>query len=131
KGQFYAADRHLDVKTGSMKFEVTFPNPGNILRPGQFGKLRVVTETRQNALVVPQEAVTELQGNYQISVVDQANKAHIRAVKMGEHFGATWEVVEGLQPGDKIIAQGGQKTREGMPVKVKDWVPPAEAMASL
>jgi len=131
KGKFYATDRNLDVMTGSMKCEVTFPNPGNVLRPGQFGKVRVVTETRKNALVVPQEAVTELQGNYQVTVVDRGNKAHIRAVKMGDRFGAMWEVTDGLKPGDKVIAQGGQKAKEGMSVTVKDWAATTDAVASI
>src|SRR5216117_1763985 len=71
KGKFYALDRNLDPKTGSIRYEVTFPNPGNILRPGQFGKVRFVADMKQGALVVPQEAVTELQGNYQVAVVLQ------------------------------------------------------------
>ena len=131
KGKFYATDRNLDVMTGSMKCEVIFPNPGNVLRPGQFGKVRVVTETRKSALVVPQEAVTELQGNYQVTVVDQNNKAHICPVKMGDRFGAMWEVTDGLKPGDKVIAQGGQKAKEGMPVTVKDWAATTDAVASI
>src|SRR5438309_1161583 len=80
KGKFYALDRHLDLKTGSIRYEVTFPNPGNNLRPGQFGKVRFVADTNKNALMVPQEAVSELQGGYQVVVVDQ-DKAHIRPVK--------------------------------------------------
>src|SRR5205085_6723428 len=77
KGKFYALDRNLDLKTGSIRYEVTFPNPGNNLRPGQFGKVRFVADTKKNTLVVPQEAVSELQGNYQVVVVDEENKAHI------------------------------------------------------
>src|SRR5439155_19240952 len=84
KGKFYALDRNLDLKTGSIRYEVTFPNPGNNLRPGQFGKVRFVADMKKGAMVVPQEAVTELQGNYQVVVVDQDNKAHIRPVKMVE-----------------------------------------------
>src|SRR2546430_4073457 len=74
KGQFFALDRNLDTKTGSIRYEVTFPNPGNILRPGQFAKIRFVADMKKGALVVPQEAVTELQGSFQVAVVDQSNK---------------------------------------------------------
>ena len=131
KGSFYAEDRHLDAKTGSIKMEITFPNPGNLLRPGQFGKVRTIVETKKGALVIPQEAVTELQGNQVVMVVDQTNKAGMRPVKMGERFGALWEVVEGLKPGDKVIVQGMQKTPPGAPVVVKEWTPAAAQVASV
>lgn len=130
KGKFYALDRNLDLKTGSIRYEVIFPNPGNNLRPGQFGKVRFVADMKKNALIVPQEAVSELQGNYQVVVVDQDNKAHIRPVKMGERIGAMWEVTEGLKPGERVVVQGIQKAREGTPVAVKDWTPPADALVS-
>ena len=130
KGKFYALDRNLDVKTGSIQYEVTFPNPGNILRPGQFGKVRFVADTKKGAIVVPQEAVNELQGNFQVAVVDQNNKVSIRPVKMGERIGAMWEVTEGLKPGDKVVVQGLQKAREGSTVTAKDWTPPADALVS-
>jgi len=131
KGSFYAEDRHLDAKTGSIKMEITFPNPGNLLRPGQFGKVRTIVETKKGALVIPQEAVTELQGNQVVMVVDQANKAGMRPVRMGERFGALWEVVEGLKPGDKVVVQGMQKTPPGAPVVVKEWTPAATQVASV
>src|SRR5438034_194270 len=130
KGTFYALDRNLDLKTGSIRYEVTFPNPGNNMRPGQFGKVRFVADTKKNTLVVPQEAISELQGNYQVVVVDQDNKAHIRPVKMGERIGAMWEVTEGLKPGERVIVQGIQKAREGTQVTAKDWTPPADALVS-
>jgi membrane fusion protein (multidrug efflux system) len=75
-------------------------------------------------MVIPQEAVNELQGNYQVVVVDQNNKPSIRPVKMGEKIDSQWEVTDGLKPGDRVIVQGWQKTREGSPVKVKEWTPP-------
>jgi len=130
KGKFYALDRNLDVKTGSIRYEVTFPNPGNILRPGQFGKVRFVADIKKGAMVVPQEAVNELQGSFQVAVVDQNNKVSIRPVKMGERIGALWEVTDGLKPGDKVIVQGVQKAREGATVTVKEWTPPAQQVAS-
>ena len=130
KGKFYALDRSLDVRTGSIRYEVTFPNPENGLRPGQFGKVRFVADMKKGALVIPQEAVSELQGSYQVIVVGEDNKASIRPVKMGERLGPMWEVLEGLKPGDKVIVQGIQKVRPGSSVTVKDWTPPAEQIAS-
>jgi len=130
KGAFYALDRNLDTKTGSIRYYVTFPNPGNILRPGQFGKVRFVADMKKGAMVVPQEAVTELQGNYQVAVVDQNNKVSIRPVKTGERIGALWEVTDGLKPGDRVVVQGLQKAREGSTVTVKEWTPPADKTAA-
>jgi membrane fusion protein, multidrug efflux system len=130
KGKFYALDRSLDPKTGSIRYEVTFPNPGNILRPGQFGKVRFVADMKKGAMVIPQEAVNELQGSYQVAVVGDDNKVSLHPVKMGERIGAMWEVTEGLKPGDRVVVQGGQKVREGAPVTVKEWTPPADALVS-
>jgi RND family efflux transporter MFP subunit len=124
KGKFYALDRNLDPKTGSIRYYVTFANPDATLRPGQFGKVRFVPDVVHNALVVPQEAVTELQGNFQVAVVDQDNKVSIRPVKMGERIGAMWQVTEGLNPGDRVVVQGVQKAREGATVTVKEWTTP-------
>ncbi|MGB8805605.1 MAG: efflux RND transporter periplasmic adaptor subunit [Chthoniobacterales bacterium] len=130
KGKFYALDRSLDPKTGSIRYYVTFPNPGNILRPGQFGNVRFVADMKKGAMVIPQEAVNELQGSYQVAVVDENNKVSIRPVKMGERIGAMWEVTEGLKPGEKVVVQGLQKAREGSAVTVKDWTPPPDALVS-
>jgi RND family efflux transporter MFP subunit len=130
KGKFYALDRNLDPKTGSIRYEVTFPNPANALRPGQFGKIRFVADMKKGAMVVPQEAVNELQGSFQVAVVDQNNQVSIRPVKMGERMGALWEVTDGLKAGDKVIVQGLQKAREGSTVTVKEWTSPAPQVAS-
>jgi membrane fusion protein (multidrug efflux system) len=130
KGKFYALDRSLDPRTGSIRYYVTFPNPGNVLRPGQFGKVRFVADMKKGAMVIPQEAVNELQGNFQVAVVDENNKVSIRPIKMGERIGAMWEVIDGLKPGDKVVVQGLQKAREGSIVTVKDWTPPADALVS-
>jgi RND family efflux transporter MFP subunit len=130
KGKFYALDRNLDIKTGSIRYYVTFPNPGNVLRPGQFGKVRFVADIKKGAMVVPQEAVNELQGSFQVAVVGDDNKVSIRSVKMGERIGALWEVTDGLKPGDKVIVEGLQKAREGSTVTVKEWTPPAQKVAS-
>ena len=130
KGKFYALDRSLDPKTGSIHYEVTFPNPGNMLRPGQFGKVRFVADMKKGAMVIPQEAVNELQGGYQVAVVDENNKVSIRPVQMGERIGAMWEVTAGLKPGDRVVVQGLQKAREGSTVAAKDWTPPPDALVS-
>ena len=130
KGSFYALDRSLDVKTGSIRYYVTFPNPGNVLRPGQFGNVRFVADMKKGAMVIPQEAVNELQGSYQVAVVGDDNKVSIRPVKMGERIGAMWEVTEGLKPGDRVVVQGLQKAREGARVAAKDWTPPPDALVS-
>ncbi|HET9368568.1 MAG TPA: efflux RND transporter periplasmic adaptor subunit [Candidatus Udaeobacter sp.] len=131
KGKFYALDRNLDPKTGSIHYYVTFPNPDAMLRPGQYGKVRFVPDSVQNALVVPQEAVTELQGNFQVAVVDQNNKVSIRPVKTGERIGTMWQVTDGLKPGDKVVVEGVQKAREGSTVTVKEWTPPAQSPAPI
>jgi RND family efflux transporter MFP subunit len=130
KGKFYALDRNIDARTGSIRFEVTFPNSGNLLRPGQFGRVRVVYDTRKGALLVPEEAVTELQGNYQVAVVGDDNKASIRPVKVGQHFGGMWEITEGLRPGERVIVQGAQKVQEGTAVTAKLWTPPTQTPAA-
>jgi membrane fusion protein (multidrug efflux system) len=130
KGKFYALDRSLDPRTGSIHYEVTFPNPGNILRPGQFGKVRFVADIKKGAIVIPQEAVNDLQGSDQVAVVGNDNRVSIRPVTMGERIGAMWEVKEGLKPGDKVIVQGIQKARQGELVTVKEWTPPGDALVS-
>jgi len=127
KGKFYALDRNLDPKTGAIRYEVTFPNTGNNLRPGQFGKVRFVADMKQGAMVIPQEAVNELQGNFQVAVVDQNNKVSIRPIKMGERIDSLWEVTDGLKPGDRVVVQGVQKAREGSTVTPKEWTPPAQS----
>ena len=129
KGKFFALDRNIDPKTGAIRYEVTFPNTGNNLRPGQFGKVRFVADMKNGAMVIPQEAVNEVQGNYQVAVVDQNNKVNLRPVKMGERIDSQWEVTDGLKPGDKVIVQGWQKVREGSSVTPKEWTPPAQSSA--
>jgi membrane fusion protein (multidrug efflux system) len=89
--------------------------------------VRFVPDVVKNALVVPQEAVTELQGDFQVAVVDQDNKVSIRPVKMGERIGAMWQVTEGVKAGDRVVVQGLQKAREGATVAVKEWTPPAHS----
>jgi membrane fusion protein (multidrug efflux system) len=93
-----------------------FPNAGNVLRPGQYGRVRAVTKTRADALLVPQRAVTELQGTYQVAVVGSDNKVSIRPVKVSDRSGSMWIVEEGLKSGEVIVAEGALKVRPGMVV---------------
>jgi RND family efflux transporter MFP subunit len=119
KGTFFMEDRQVDVGTGSLRVAALFPNPGNVLRPGQYGRVRAVVGVRKGAAVVPQRAVTELQGSYQVAVVGDGNKVTIRTVRMGERLGSTWVVEEGLRPGERVIVEGLQKVRSGVLVNPK------------
>jgi membrane fusion protein (multidrug efflux system) len=127
KGRIYFADRHVDERTGTIKVATLFPNPGNILRPGQFAKIRALIETQKGALLVPQRAVNELQGRFQVAVVDPDNKVDLRWVKVGERTGSLWVIDEGLKPGERVIVEGIQKVKAGMPVTPKPFqeAPPA------
>ena len=113
KGTFSLADRQVDVKTGTLRLEGLFPNPGNILRPGQFARVRAITTTKKDALLVPQRAVTELQGSYQVGVVGTDNKVSIRPVKVGERVGTQWIVDEGLKPGERRCRRGDPESKRG------------------
>jgi membrane fusion protein (multidrug efflux system) len=115
-GHFSFADRQVDVKTGTLRLQGLFPNPGNILRPGQFARVRAITTTKRGALLIPQMAVSELQGTYQVAVVDSDNKVQIRPVKVGERFGTDWIIEQGLKPGERVVAEGLQKVRAGVAV---------------
>jgi len=123
QGKFYAIDRQVDVRTGTLRFAALFPNPNYLLRPGQFVRVRVLVDTKKGALLVPQRAVTEFQGMYQVAVVGPENKVDIRSVKPGERYGSLWEIEKGLKPGERIIAEGLQKVKQGMPVNPKPFVP--------
>lgn len=118
KGRFFAADRQVDVQTGAIRLAGLFPNPDNVLRPGQYGRVGFVSYIRPNALLVPQKAVTELQGTYQVAVVSQDDKISIRTVTAGERSGPLWIIEDGLKPGEQVVTEGVQKVREGMTVKV-------------
>ena len=119
KGYFAFADRQVDVKTGTIKVAALFPNPGNVIRPGQFARVRAQTEVRKDALLVPQRAVTELQGGYQVALVGPDNKVMIRRIKAGERFNSLWVIDEGLKLGDKVIVEGLQKVKQGTVVLVQ------------
>lgn len=124
KGTLLLTDRQVDVTTGSIRLVCAFPNPNNILRPGQFGRVRAAGETRTGALLVPQRAVTELQGTYQVAVVDSGDKVSIRSVKVGERVGTRWIIESGVQAGELVVVEGLQKVRDGSPVRVKPSNPP-------
>jgi membrane fusion protein (multidrug efflux system) len=119
KGKILLTDRQVDTNTGTIRLVAAFPNPGNILRPGQYGRVRIQTSTRKNALLVPQGAVQELQGGYQVAVVGADNKASIRPVKAGEKVGSMWVIDDGLKPDDRVIVEGVGKVKDGTPVVPK------------
>jgi RND family efflux transporter MFP subunit len=126
-GSFYFADRQVNQGTGAIRVAGLFANAGNLLRPGQYGRIRTSYRTKLNALLVPQRAVTELQGAYQVAVVDGDNKAAIRTVKPGDRVGKQWIIDEGLKPGERVVAEGVQKIRPGMVVNPKPYAATAEA----
>ena len=125
-GTFYFADRQVDVGTGAIRIAGLFPNPGNILRPGGYGKVRAVIRLQRDALLVPQRAVTELQGSYQVAVVGSDDKVNVRTVTVGDRVGSEWVIAEGLKPGERVVAEGVQKVREGAHVNPKPFVAQAK-----
>jgi RND family efflux transporter MFP subunit len=119
RGTGLLANRQVDITTGTIQVVCSFPNPRNLLRPGQFGRLRAAPEVRHNALLVPQKAVNELQGTYQLAVVGGDNKVSIRAVSVGDRVGPMWIVESGVKPGELVIVEGLQKVQNGSTVKIK------------
>jgi membrane fusion protein (multidrug efflux system) len=130
KGRLFAVDTEVDVRTGSQRIVTLFPNPGNILRRGQFVRVRMRSEIKLGALLVPQRAVTDLQGIYQVVVVGPENKAEIRTVKTGRRIGQLWIIEEGLKPGERIVVEGVMKARAGVVVNPKPWTPPTPSPAA-
>jgi len=122
-GTIYFADREVNQSTGSIRIAGLFPNPGNILRPGGYGKVRASSRMHQGALLVPQRAVSELQGSFQVGVVNSDNKVSIQTVEVGERIGSQWIIQKGLQPGERVVAEGLQKLRAGMQVNPKPFAP--------
>jgi RND family efflux transporter MFP subunit len=127
KGRFYVADRQVNTQTGSLRLAGVFPNPGASLRPGQYGRVRAATSLDPGALLVPQRAVTEMQGIYQVAVVGNDNKVAIRPVKVGDRIGSMWIIQQGLSPGERVVAEGTQKVRPDMVVTPKPYVAPSPA----
>ena len=121
-GHVVVVNREVDSRTGTIEVRAEFPNPGNLLRPGQYARIRAVTENRKDALLIPQRAVSELQGVYQVGIVDPENKVAIRPVKLGPQFGDMWVVESGLKPGEKVVVDGLQRLRDGMTVAPTPFV---------
>jgi membrane fusion protein, multidrug efflux system len=120
KGRIAFVDRQLNAQTGAIRIAASFPNPGNVLRPGQFGRVRAATEVRQNAVLVPQAAVTEFQGMEQIYTVGENGKVHVNNVTLGPQYGSSWVVESGLPAGSLVITDNLQKLREGAPVSPQE-----------
>jgi len=120
-GRFFFADRQVDVRTGAIRMAGLFPNPENYLRPGQYGKVRVAIKIERGALLIPQQAVIDLQGTRQVAVVESGNKVRIQPVSLGETVGKDWIVLNGLQPGEQVVAEGLQKVRQGTQVDPKPF----------
>ena len=116
RGHALFVNREVDSRTGSIQVRGGFPNPGNVLRPGQYARIRAATELRKGALLIPQQAVSELQGVYQVGVVATDNKATIKTVKLGPQSGDMWVVESGLQVGDNVVVDGLQRIKSGMTV---------------
>ena len=125
-GTIYFADRQVNESTGAIRIAGLFPNPGNILRPGGYGRVRAAVRVQQDALLVPQRAVSELQGSYQVAVLDDENKVSIRTVTVGDRVGTQWIVAEGLKRGERVVAEGVQKVRPGMQVNPKPFAAEAK-----
>ena len=106
----------MDPQTGTIRVVGAFPNPGNILRPGQFGRVRALVGLRRGAVLVPQRCVTELQGTYEVAVVAAQNSISIRKVKVGDRVGTLWVIDDGLAAGEEVVTEGTSKVREGMTV---------------
>jgi len=130
EGRFALVDRQVDPTTGTLKVGALFPNPGNLLRPGQYGRVRAKIETKQGALLIPQRAVTEMQGKYLVAVVSPEHKVEVRPVQVGERIGNDWLIDQGLHAGDQVVAEGTQKVRPGMTVTAKPFTPAAKPSAA-
>ena len=127
QGKVSVLNRQVDVTTGTFKVASLFPNPNNLLRPGQFGRIRATMKVVKGALLVPQRAVTEMQGKFLLAIVGTDSKVDIRPVVVGDRIGSDWLIAEGLKPGERVIAEGTQKVRPGMTVETKPFVPAAPA----
>ena len=122
KGKIYAADRQIGLTTGALRVEALFPNPDAALRPGEFARIRVKFDLKHDTPLVPQRAVSELQGSYQVAVVEDDAKIHFQPVRVGERSGNLWIIEEGLHPGQRVVVEGIQKIREGITVSTTNFV---------
>jgi membrane fusion protein (multidrug efflux system) len=121
KGRIFAADREISPTTGALRVEAMFPNPGNALRPGEFARVRVKFDLKRDSLLVPQRAVSELQGSYQVAVVGEDNKVHIQPVRVGDRTDTLWVIQEGLHVGQRVVVEGLQRAREGIVVNMTNF----------
>ena len=122
-GKWFFTSRQVDVNTGTLQIAGLFPNPDLILRPGQYALVRAKIQTRPRAILLPQRAVMELQGSYQIATVDTQNKVHIKSVQVGEQVGTDWLIEKGLAPNDRVVAEGTQRVKEGTVVDPLPYKP--------
>ena len=129
-GKWLFTGRQVDITTGTIQVAGEFPNASGLLRPGQYALVRAKTEVRHNAILVPQRAVTELQGSYQVDIVDSTNAIHIKTVQVGPQIGADWLVEKGLEPNDRVVVEGTQRAREGMVVSPQPYVAATNTVAS-
>jgi membrane fusion protein (multidrug efflux system) len=120
-GEFYFADRQVNQNTGAIELAALFANPGNVLRPGQYGKVRAIMRVQKNALLIPQAAVNEQQGSYLVDVVASDGKVAARKVQVGERTGMMWVIQDGLKPGERVIVEGQQNLKPGMTVETKPF----------
>lgn len=130
KGHLALSDRQIDPTTGTLKVGALFANPGNKLRPGGYGLVRAIMSVRTGALLIPQRAVTDIQGKFLVAVVGADNKVDIRPVKVAERIGSDWIIAEGLKPGETVVAEGTQKVKPGMLVIPKPFSPNAQAAST-
>ena len=121
EGEFYFADRQVNQDTGAIQLAALFPNPGNVLRPGQYGKVRAMIREQQNAMLIPQAAVNEQQGSYQVAVVEKDGRVAMHSVQVGERTEMLWVIQSGLNPGDRVVVEGQQNLRPGMTVQTKPF----------
>jgi membrane fusion protein (multidrug efflux system) len=120
-GEFYFADRQVNQNTGAIQLAALFANPGNVLRPGQYGKVRAIMRLQKNALLIPQAAVNEQQGSYLVDVVGSDEKVAVRPVQVGERTGTMWVIQDGLKYGERVIVEGQQNLKPGMLVQTKPF----------
>jgi membrane fusion protein (multidrug efflux system) len=130
KARLLSVDRQVKTSTGTILVTAVLANPGSILRPGFFARARVTANVLKDAVVVPQRAVSEIQGSYQLALIGADGKAEIRPVKMGARTGTDWVVTSGLKAGEKVIVEGIQKVKAGSPVSAKPWTPPVAKTAA-
>src|SRR5262249_31780277 len=128
-GRAAALDRQVDITSGTVLARGIFPNPGNLLRPGQYAKVRVVVEVKKSALLIPQRAVQDVQGIHQVAVVRADDTVDVRTIKVDTRVGSLWVVTDGLKSGERVVVEGGDRVRPGQKVRLAANTP-AESNAA-